>query len=146
MDTLPQSNTTKAPQSATPPTPSVGNIAKEVVPVSNVESISQSPDVDRELSLPHEVAHAGIRMRSDTVTVPKTVAQLGVTVVSQPPVAATNVATGIVLPLNDEQIAQGLHQSITSSFRWLAEWCEKRLKEFHFIVRSIGGKAVREKV
>lgn len=123
MDILPQSSQTQAQP--------VGNIAKEVAPAASAESI-HVPDSDHESVLSPEVAHAGIRMRSDTVEIPKNVAQMGVRVVSQPTLTPTGGVPTIALPLNDEQIALGLHQSITSSFRWLAQWCEKRLKELYF--------------
>lgn len=144
MDTLPQSTQTQPSQVSQPAQP-IGSVAKEIAPIAHAETTPAVSDGDHESVLSPEVAHAGIRMRSDTVTIPKNVAQLGVKVVNQPPPSAAQTPS-IVLPLNDEQIAQGLHQSITSSFRWLAEWCERRLKEIHFVVRSISGKAVREKI
>ena len=144
MDTLPQSSST--PPSTSSPVSTSGSLAKEseVVRIAPTEATPVN-DSSSETPLSPEVMRARLRMRADSIELPKTVQQLGVSPVSQAPVSAVAIPT-IVLPLTDEQIARGLHQSITSSFRWLAEWCEKRLKEFHFIVRTIGSKTVREKV
>lgn len=81
-----------------------------------------------EIELPKEVAAAGVKPQPASVQLPQAVVQMGVTPIEQatPPPAAT-----VVLPLTDDQIARGLKQSITSSWRWLAEWCVRKLKQLH---------------
>lgn len=146
MDTLPQSVSNQSSSSVPPVAPSnaVGSVVKELeISRGPVIEASDRSDGFAETPLSAEVAHAGVRMKTDTIELPKPVSQLGVTVVSQAPSAPVSAVPTIVLPLTDEQIAQGLQQSITSSFRWLAEWCERRLKEIHFAVRSIGGSVAR---
>lgn len=82
----------------------------------------------QEIELPKEVAAAGVRVQPTTVQLPQPVVQMGVTPVGS---AAQPQATTVVLPLTDDQIVQGLKQSITSSWRWLAEWCVRKLKQLH---------------
>lgn len=97
----------------------------------------------QEVELPKEVASAGVKVRPTTVAIPQSVAQLGV----KP--AGVNVpaqgAAAIALPLTDDQIATGLHQSIASSLRWFAEWCLRRLKQLHMGIKYIHGKVMRVK-
>ncbi len=81
-----------------------------------------------EIELPKEVAAAGVTQKPTVVQLPQAVTQMGVT-----PVGSVGLpqAPAAALPLTDDQIAQGLKQSITSSWRWLAEWCIRKLKQLH---------------
>ena len=99
----------------------------EVVEVGRVETPAIK-EVGREIELPPPVISAGVKVRPTTVQVPQPVSQMGVAPTGQatPPPAVT-----VSLPLTDDQIAKGLHQSITSSWRWLAEWCIRKLKQLH---------------
>jgi len=81
-----------------------------------------------EIELPKEVAAAGVTQKPTAVQLPQAVTQMGVTPVGP---AVIPQAPPPVLPLTDDQIAQGLKQSITSSWRWLAEWCVRKLKQLH---------------
>ncbi len=96
-----------------------------------------------EVELPKEVASAGVKVHPTTVTIPQPVQQMGIkpTGTNIPAQSATTVA----LPLTDDQIAHGLGQSITSSVRWLATWCVRRLKQAHIAIKSLHGKMVRVK-
>lgn len=64
--------------------------------------------------------------------------------IHSPTQAATQVLqTGptIVLPLTEEQIKKGLHQTVWHSVLWLATWCLKIAKEAHRLgIRVIFGK------
>lgn len=99
----------------------------EAAPGAGVEVVTLK-DVGREAPLPQEVSGAGVKIHPTSINLPQPVAQMGVTAVGQstPPPAVT-----VTLPLSDDEIAQGLHQSITSSWRWLAEWCVRKLKQLH---------------
>lgn len=97
----------------------------------------------QEIELPKEVASVGVKAQPTTVQLPSNVQNLGVQTVGQSGPAGQ--ATTVVLPLTDDQIAQGLHQGITSSFRWLAEWCIRRLKQVHMGLKTIHGKLMRVK-
>lgn len=147
MTDLPNSDN---PQSQTPPpiAPPVGVSAtpsgnKEVV--GGMDKPEGLQDVSgQEMELPKEVASAGVRIQPTSVAIPQPVAQMGV----KP--AGNNVPVqtvpSIPLPLTDDQIAAGLRVSIINSWRWLSEWCVKRLKQLHVAIQSAGGKNVRVKI
>ena len=94
-----------------------------------------------EMELPKEVASVGVSVRPTTVTIPKPVQQMGVTPTGTS-VPIGNGAT-VTLPLTDDQIADGLHLGFASSWRWLAEWCIRRLKQTHVLIKVIHGKIFR---
>lgn len=97
----------------------------------------------KEMELPKEVVSAGVRVRPTTVPLPANVLRLGVRPIGAnvPPPGPGTVA----LPLTDDQIALGLHEGITSSWRWLAEWCVLQLKRLHFGFQRAHGKLTRTK-
>ncbi len=119
------------------PIPQSGSvtIGKEFEPAT-IKDVS-----GQEMELPKEVAAAGVKVQPTTVQLPQAVTQMGVTPVG----AAAPPPTTVALPLTDDQIAQGLKLSIASSWRWLAEFCVRRLKQLHMAVKRIGGKTVRVK-
>ena len=106
--------------------------------VSPEVPIAQEPGHDID-TLPKEVASAGVSVHPTTVPIPNAVAKLGV----QPGTANVPMPTTVTLPITDDQIAQGLGKSIRESFRWLAEWCVRRLKQAHMGLQSIHGKLTR---
>ncbi|MBI4065494.1 hypothetical protein HY409_03970 [Candidatus Gottesmanbacteria bacterium] len=108
-----------------------GSINKELE-VGGIRSGETPPLKDigtHEVELTHEVASVGVKVQPTSVALPQNVQQLGV----KPSGPTTPVASGstVTLPLTDDQIAKGLHQSITSSWRWLAEWCVRKIKQLH---------------
>ena len=107
----------------------VGSIGKEIEGGVGLSEAGLHDVSGQEMELPKEVAAVGVKVQPTTVTIPQPVAQMGV--IS----AGTNVpaqpAPAVALPLTDDQIAVGLKASITSSIRWLAEWCVLRLKQLH---------------
>jgi hypothetical protein len=150
MDTLPQSPSTTQPlqtsssvSSPTQPVTPIGSTAKESEVIRAVSQEAPAiTEVGQEMPLAPEVSHVGVSLHPTTVQIPKTVSQLGVKPVGQSvPVPTIPIVT---LPLSDEKIAEGLHQSITSSWRWLAQWCVRRLKELHVSLGAKGGKVIRE--
>lgn len=94
-----------------------------------------------ETELPKEVAQAGVKIHPTTVPIPPNVTQLGI----KPAGANIPQATpeSIALPLSEDQIAQGLHESVVSSWRWLAQWCIRRLKQMHVGLKTIHGTLTR---
>ncbi len=70
---------------------------------------------------------------------------MGVKPLKQTPVINSS-GTVIALPLTDDQIIQGLQQNVTNSWRWLAQWCLRKLKQLHLILKSIHGQIVRIKI
>lgn len=124
MNDLPNTNQPPAP-------PPVGSMAKETAPV--IETI-ESPiitEIGQEVGLPPEVKKAGVTMQSETVALPTPVQQLGVTQTGAPPPLKP---ASVVLPLTDDQIALGLKQSLSQSWRWLSEWCKRQAR---LVLRSV---------
>lgn len=94
----------------------------------------------QETELSPEVASSGVKIQPTTIPIPPSVQQMGVKPAGQNvPTAAPTVA----LPLSDDQIAQGLRQSVWSSWRWLAQWCVRRLKQVHMGLKKIHGRLTR---
>lgn len=50
----------------------------------------------------------------------------------------------IHLPISDEKIVAGMHQPITSSFRWLAMLAIYILKQAHLTLKVVHGKVIRK--
>ncbi len=141
-DTLPQSHTSQTPPSpAGTPSPS-GSMAKETGPHISFAEAPLLQEIGQETTLPREVANSGVTIHPTTVILPPRIQNLGVQAVG-PAATPPAAAVAVTLPLTDDQIAQGLHQSLMSSWRWLAEWCERQLKQAHYMLKSIHGKIVR---
>jgi hypothetical protein len=49
----------------------------------------------------------------------------------------------IQLPLSDEKIMEGKQKSVTSSWRWLAEFAFFMLGQAHITLKKIHGKVIR---
>jgi hypothetical protein len=93
-----------------------------------------------ESELSPEVVSSGVKVQPTSIPIPPPVSQLGVNPAGQnipPPPAA------VTLPLSDDQIATGLKQSVWSSWRWLSEWCIRKLKQVHTGLKNIHGKLTR---
>jgi hypothetical protein len=120
----------------------MGSMAKESGPNISFVEAPLIQEVGQETPLSNEVAKAGVTIQPTTVTLPPSVQQLGVKAVGQAP-SSVVAAPSVALPLSDDQIAIGLHQSLMSSWRWLAEWCARQLKFVHITVKQIRGKAIR---
>lgn len=119
------------PPQQPPPQPLTGSPQKEFEPGAlSYQEVPGIVEVGHEtpIEMPTEVQAAGVTVHPTTVTIPPNVAKMGVTVVGTNTQQANQPA--IVLPLSDDKITQGLNQSVTSSWRWLAEWCKRRLKVF----------------
>lgn len=124
MDDLPTNQFTPQVPGGTP-----GIGGKELEPAAGGLEQPTVKDVSgKEIELPKEVIAAGVRTQPTTIQLPAAVTQMGVSAVG------TNTQTpapAVALPLTDDQIALGLKQSIMSSWRWLAEWCVRKLKQLH---------------
>lgn len=80
-----------------------------------------------EMELPKEVIGAGVKMQPTSIKIPPPVQSMGVkaTGISAP----MSNGSSVTLPLTDTEIAEGMKQNITSSLRWLSEWCIFQLKK-----------------
>lgn len=115
------------PQATATPT---GN--KEVV--GGIDKPEELRDArGQEVELPKEVVSAGVRVHPTSIPIPAPLAQMGVQPAGKNIVPAQTVKP--VLPLTDDQIAQGLRQMITSSWLWLAHWCVRQLKKVHIRIK-----------
>jgi hypothetical protein len=121
-------------------TTTTGSISKEIE--GGIHPISETPplvEVGKDIELPKEVVRAGVTIQPTVIPIPPHLTSAGVAPAGQ----NVTVGTGntVVLPLTDDQIAQGLKQGITNSWRWLAEWCRRKLKLLHSKLLSIHGKS-----
>jgi len=118
---------------ATPMTVPLTPGGKELEGGSLVMNSSELPLVDmgKEIELSKEISAAGVKQQPMHIPVPPPVISMGV----KQTASTIPVSTGatIVLPLSQTQIAEGLQKNITSSWRWLAEWCIKRLKQIRLL-------------
>jgi len=131
MNDLPQqgnTSTTQPPQ--TTPVASGPGMGKEAEAISSPE-LRIDDFGGKEVELPKEVVSAGVKTQPTVINLPKPITQMGV----KP--AGPNIGFGtgstVVLPLTQPQITQGLQKSILDSWRWLAVWCIRRLKQLRFI-------------
>lgn len=129
MNVLPQ-QPPKDPQASPQPISSVG-MGKEVEQVSTTELLKDVEN-NKDIELGKEVSAIGVRLKPTTIVLPKIVRNAGVQV-TNPVVQPYAIAPTIVLPLSDDQIAKGLHESVLSSVRWLAQWCQRRLQQMQKI-------------
>lgn len=118
---------------------------KETAPIGGIpdqrEGLSDASG--QEFELPKEVQSAGVRIQPTTIPIPAPVAKLGVAASgANIPVQTTST---VVLPLSDDQIAIGLHEEVTNSMRWLAEWCVRKLKFLHITLKNVHGTFIRVK-
>lgn len=105
-----------------------------------IDHASGAEPIPKNEALPKEVVQAGVTIHPTTIAIPKPVAQTGVT---SGPANIPMPSAANPIPITDDQIAQGLGKSLKESFRWLAEWCLRRLKQMHIGLKSIGGKLIR---
>jgi len=116
---------------------------KEIVGGSDNQDIVRD-STGTEHDVPKEVSSAGVQVKPTVIPIPQSVAQMGVKPVGQN--IPVQTMTTVTLPLTDDQIAAGLSQGITNSWRWLAEWCVRRLKQIHIAVKTVGGTLIRTKI
>ncbi len=129
MNNLPNNGDSSTQKTVISPTGSFGK-EQERGAIGSSESALQ--DLGKEMDLPKEVVSAGVKTQPITVSIPPPVSNLGVKA-SGGTVVPTIKMSSTTLPLSDVQIAEGLHTNITSSFRWLAEWCRYKLKKLGLI-------------
>lgn len=128
MNDLPQQGTTANSPQSQPMSPS-GSFSSskegEGMPVSELPI----QEVGREIELPKEVVSAGVKVQPTTIPLPKPVSAMG----AKPAGSSVSIGTGstITLPLTQAQITEGLEKNIQDSWRWLAVWCIRRLKQLH---------------
>ena len=120
----------------------VSGIAKEFE-TGGVPQSEQLRPATPEIEVPKEVTGAGVTVQPTTVALPPNVAGMGVQPAGANVPATPSDSPAANLPLSEEQIAKGLHESVMSSWRWLAEWCVRRLRQLHMGIRSVHGKLTK---
>ena len=135
-------NVSPSPSPAVPPVaPATLSGNKEVVAGGMNQQESLRDATGQEFELPKEVTSAGVRMQPTTVAIPPNVSKMGVQPAGQN--VPVQTAPAVPLPLTDDQIAVGLQEGVTSSWRWLSEWCVRRLRQVHIAVKAVHGKLIR---
>lgn len=119
-----------------------GNFSKEMEPAVPKEQDAPEEMV-ADIELEPELEAIGVQKVTETIELPPDLAKMGMTAAGPAqPVTQTAV---VKLPISDEMIVTGLHAQIISSFRWLSEWCVRKLKKAHLKLKVLaGGKVVRE--
>jgi hypothetical protein len=100
---------------------------KETIGLHGSE-VTHLQEVGRDAPLPSEVAAVGVKAHPTVVPLPQNVAQLGVKSVGANSVLGSGQS--VKLPLTEEQIIEGEKQPVTSSWKWLAAWCRRKLDQF----------------
>ena len=112
-----------------------GSVNKEI-DVGGIRSgeVPGIKEVGKDIDLPKEVVSAGVKVQPTTVSIPPNVTKLGVKPIG--PAVTPPQSQAVALPLTDDQIVFGLKQSVTSSWRWLAEWCVRKIRQLHAKIRK----------
>ncbi len=133
----PASRDTHQPSAGNTGQTQVGSVGKEIDGGIGIGEEGLRDVSGVEVELPKEVASAGVKVHPTTVAIPQPVQQLGVKPTGANVPAQT---TTVALPLTDDQIATGVKASITTSLRWLAEWCVRRIKQLHGKLKRTGAQ------
>lgn len=113
-----------------PPAPTSGGGvgAKEKEAVSGVQASEFPFAAGAEVELPKEVASAGVTARPTTIPIPQPVSQWVKPMGEHVPVAPQPITS----PLTSEELIEGKKKPMDSSWRWLTEWWNRRLKQIQF--------------
>ena len=133
----PQPNQPASTASADPV--SVGSVAKEY---ESPVSPDIKPEEIQEYQVSKEVS-AHVQIRTEKPDIPPDLIQIGVTHAPSDQNMSAPVSNQVSVPLNDDQINDGLHHPITDSIRWLAEWCLVQLKRAHVHLTKVKGRYIR---
>jgi hypothetical protein len=111
-----------------PPMASPSGVSKEALGGigASFSELSKPTEVGKDIELSKEVAAVGVTTVPTVIPIPQKLTDIGVA----PQGANVTLGTGktVELPLTDEQINDGLKKSITESWRWLSEWCKRRIE------------------
>lgn len=129
LDTT-QPSAGSAPQISTPVSSGGKEIEAGTFNVSPGElSIQEIGGKEAELS--SEIRAVGVKQQPTHIPIPQSVASMGVKQTG--PTVPLSTGSTVVLPLSQAQISQGLTQNILTSWRWLSEWCLRRLKQIRLL-------------
>lgn len=114
------------------------SLPKEAEPIAGpTESLHMQEAVEHE---PSDEVKPYIQPRAESIKLPSDLTMIGLQ-----PVSSTQFSSykNIKLPISDEKIIKGLHEPITSSYRWLAEFAVFILRQAHLGLRVVHGKIIR---
>lgn len=114
------------------------SLPKEAEPIPGPsESLHLQESVEHE---PSDEVTPYVQPRAESIKLPSDLTMIGLQ-----PVSATQFSSykNIKLPISDEKIIKGLHEPITSSYRWLAEFAVFVLRQSHLALRVVHGKIIR---
>jgi hypothetical protein len=120
-------------------TPGVSSILNKEVESGisfQVPEISELTEIGKDIELPKEVINAGVSMHPTVVNIPPQISSVGVSPAGQN--VTVGSGTTVTLPLTNDQINEGLKKDVTNSWRWLAEWCIRKIKHIHRIITKKG--------
>jgi len=102
--------------------------------------------VSSEVELPKEVAEAGVEYYPESVEVPPDLKKIGVQQTgSSAPAPTADDTQKVKLPISDQIVIKGLHESLLNSLHWLAVWSIRKLQKAHLILKIVHGKVIRIK-
>ena len=130
------STTTSAPVN---PISSSGNKESEAIGSGLSMEEIQLP----EAVVSDELKDAGVVVHPDAPDIPLDLAQLGVQPSGPTQAFIPPSLPQVKLPLPDEEVEKGLHEQMTSSLRWLAQWCIRQLQLAHVTLKVVHGKVMR---
>lgn len=131
----------KTGESFTPVTSS--GLGREKEPLQTFVE-SHLTELGKEQEISQEVQQAGVVKKQEKIEISQDLEQLGAhhtgfeTLVSFQPT--------LKLPLADEKIEKGLHESMLKSIRWFSEWCKFQLKRAHLALKVIRGIVRRVRI
>jgi hypothetical protein len=115
-------------------------LTKETEPPSRPEQEQKEARVVIEHKELDEEVKPHVQVREETMEVPPDLQQMGVAATPTTHFQTQQVTTTLI---PDEKIVEGLHQPVSSSFRWLAELALYILKHAHITLKKVHGKIMR---
>lgn len=89
---------------------------------------------------PDEEIKPFVNPRAETISLPPDLKKLGL----QPATPAQFPGyQNVKLPISDDKVILGMHQPVTSSFRWLATLAIYILSKAHLVLKFVHGKTIR---
>lgn len=118
--------------------PQSSGLPKEAEPILGPsESLHLQEAVEHE---PSVEVKPYVQPRAESIKLPSDLTMIGLQPVSSSQFSSYK---NIKLPISDEKIIKGLHEPITSSYRWLAEFAVFVLRQAHLALRVVHGKIIR---
>jgi len=142
-----QTSSTGNKPKKTPPAVSITSIGgKEAEKVTQEASV-KIEEISPEAVLAPEVETAGVTKIGETIEFPPDITDLaGGQSASTLPLQTSSRTAVPAMPISDDLIYAGSRKSITNTIKWLAEWCIRKLKMAHLILKNIHGKIIRVKI